>query len=102
MVCEIYIDTRDAERNSAILGEIIKHKDTVERAVGEQLQWDDIPLKRACRIRAITEGDVLKTETHDRLIAWLADHQLKMKQAIKPLVEALPDSLWTGNEHDDE
>jgi len=102
LVCEIYIDTRDAERNSAILGALVKHKAEVERVVGEQLQWDDIPLKRACRIRAITDGDVLDMSSHDRLIAWLADHQLKMKQVIKPLVEALPDSLWTGDEHDDE
>ena len=102
LVCEIYIDTRDAERNSAILAALIEHKDAIERAVGEQFQWDDIPLKRACRIRAITEGDVLKTETHERLIAWLTDHQVKMKRAIKPLVDALPDSLWTGDEHDDE
>jgi hypothetical protein len=102
MICEIYIDTRDAERNSAILGALVKHKAEVERAVGEQLQWDDIPLKRACRIRAITDGDVLDTKSHDKLITWLADHQFKMKQVIKPLVEALPDSLWTGDEHDDE
>jgi len=102
MVCEVYIDTRDADRNSAILRELMKHRGAVESAVGEPLQWDDIPLKRACRIRAITDGDVLKVESHDRLIAWLSGHQLKMKQAIKPLVEALPDSLWTDDEHDDE
>jgi len=45
---------------------------------------------------------VLDVSSHDRLIAWLADHQLKMKQVIKPLVDALPDSLWSGDEHDDE
>jgi hypothetical protein len=74
----------------------------VERAVSEQLHWDDIPLKRACRIRAITDGDVLDISSHDLLITWLANHQVKMKQVIKPLVEALPASLWTGDEHDDE
>lgn len=102
LVCEVYIDTRDAERNSTILGALIKHKSEVEKVVGEQLHWDDIPLKRACRIRAITDGDVLDTSSHDRLITWLAEYQFKMKQIFKPLVEALPDSLWTGDEHDDE
>jgi hypothetical protein len=102
LICEIYIDTRDAERNSAILNALLTHKDAVESAIGEQLQWDDIPLKRACRIRAVTSGDVLETDTHEQLISWLAAHQVKMKQVIKPLVDALPNSLWTGDEHDDE
>jgi hypothetical protein len=101
-ICEVYIDTRDADRNSAILAELIKHKEYVESAVGEPLQWDDIPLKRACRIRAITEGDVLKPESHGRLISWMIDHQQKMKQSIVPLIDALPSSLWSSEEFDEE
>ena len=81
---------------------MVKHKSDAERVVGEQLHRDDIPLKHACRIRGITDGDVLDTSSLERLIIWLADHQVKMRQVIKPLVEALPDSLWTGDEHDDE
>lgn len=101
-ICEVYIDTRDAERNSAILAELIKHKSHVEEVVGEPLQWDDIPLKRACRIRAVTEGDVLRPESHDRLISWMIDHQQKMKQSIGPLVDALPGSFWNAEEFEED
>jgi hypothetical protein len=101
-ICEVYIDTRDKERNSAILAELAKHKSEVEAAITTPLAWDEIALKRACRIRAVTEGDVMKSSDHQRLIDWMAEHQQKMKHAFKPLVDALPDSLWSGDEHDDE
>lgn len=101
-ICEIYIDTRDKQRNSAILAELAKHKSEVEAAITTPLAWDDIALKRACRIRAVTDGDVMKSSDHQRLIDWMAEHQQKMKHAFKPLVDALPDSLWSGDEHDDE
>lgn len=101
-ICEVYIDTRNAARNSAILAEIAKHKQQVESAVGEALSWDDIPLKRACRIRAITNGDVTEPSDQVRLINWMVEHQQKMKHVVKPLVEALPDSIWSDDEHEDE
>jgi len=92
--CEIYIDVADAESNSAVLKELLLHRDEVELAVGEPLLWEDIPLKRACRIRAVTTGDVSRMDTHGALIKWMISHQLKMKSALKPLIEQLPDELW--------
>lgn len=92
--CEIYIDVADAESNSAVLKELLLHRDEVELAVGGPLLWEDIPLKRACRIRAVTTGDVSKMDTHGALIKWMISHQLKMKAALKPLIEQLPDELW--------
>lgn len=86
----------DAEKNSAILRALRENRDEVESYVGESLQWDDVPLKRACRIRAITNGDVSDESGHQRLIEWMMDHQLKMKAVIKPLVEQLSDEYWSA------
>jgi hypothetical protein len=96
VICEIYIDLGDAEKNSAILRALRENRDEVEHYVGESLQWDDVPLKRACRIRAITNGDVSDESGHQLLIGWMMDHQLKMKAVIKPLVEQLSDEYWTA------
>ena len=93
-ICEIYIDLIDAEKNSAVLNALLEHRAEVENIVGEELHWDDIQLKRACRVRAITVGDVAKEGEHESLIDWMIDHQLKMKSVFKPLVENLPDDLW--------
>ena len=101
-ICEVYIDLHNAQRNSAVLHELMKHKDEIEKAVGEPLQWDDIPLKRACRIRAVTQGDVTRPADHEQLITWMMKHQAAMKTSVKPLVEALPDSLWSDNFEPDE
>ncbi len=100
--CEVYIDLQDAKKNSAVLDALMRNKDQIETDVGEQLLWDDIPLKRACRIRAMTSGDVTQSSDHERLITWMMEHQIRMKQSIKPLVEALPESLWLGSDEDDD
>jgi hypothetical protein len=100
VICEVYIDLFDAEKNSAVLNALQEHRDEVEKAVGETLQWDDVPLKRACRIRAITNGDVSDEAGHQALIDWMMDHQLKIKAVIKPLVEQLSDDYWTSQGSD--
>ena len=93
-ICEIYIDLIDAEKNSAVLNALLEHRTEVENVLGTELHWDDIQLKRACRVRAITDGDVAREAEHESLIDWMIDHQLKMKSVFKPLVENLPDELW--------
>jgi hypothetical protein len=100
VICEVYIDLFDAEKNSAVLNALQEHRDEVEKAVGETLQWDDVPLKRACRIRAITNGDIFDEDGHQALIEWMMDHQLKIKAAIKPLIEQLSDDYWTSQDSD--
>lgn len=102
VVCEIYIDLWSGERNSQVLSALLEHKEEVEKAVGEVLHWDDIPMKRACRIRAITEGDVGEASDHVRLIEWMLDHQIKMKSVLKPLIEGLPNALWLQQDEDEE
>jgi hypothetical protein len=101
-ICEVYIDLGDAERNSGILRELMKHRADVESAVGEPLQWDDVPLKRACRIRVTTAGEVSNESDHGRLIGWMIDHQIRMKDSIKPLVDALPISMWASRLADED
>lgn len=100
VICEVYIDLFDAEKNSAVLNALQEHRDEVEKAVGETLQWDDVPLKRACRIRAITTGDIFDEDGHQALIDWMMDHQIKIKAAIKPLIEQLSDDYWASQSTD--
>lgn len=95
VICEIYIDLQDAERNSAVLNALKERQQEIESAVGTALHWDNNPLKRSCRIRAITSGNVSELAEHERLIGWMMDRQVKMKSAIKPWVDALPDAMWS-------
>lgn len=70
------------------------HRTEVEKFLGTELHWDDIQLKRTCRVRTITDGDVAREAEYESLIDWMIDYQLKMKSVFKPLVENLPDELW--------
>ena len=98
--CEVYIDLGDAESNSEVLSELLQHREKVEKEVGDSLQWEDISHRRACRIRATTNGEVSDEAGHELLIEWMMNHQLKMTEAIKPLVEQLSDEYWTTQSSD--
>lgn len=101
VICEVYIDVGNAELNSGILHTLMDNKAEVEREVGESLIWDDVPLKRACRIRAMTPGDIANDADHDRIIRWLMDHQTTMLRSVKPHVDALDESMWHVEETDE-
>ena len=102
LACEIYIDVGNSDRNVQILNALKSHQQLIEKAIGESLEWDEIPLKRACRIRAITNGDVSKVSDFPRLVSWLMARQLKMKDVIKPFIVQLPDDLWSQQDDDDQ
>ena len=101
LACEIYIDVGNSDRNVQILNALKSHQQVIEKAIGESLEWDEIPLKRACRIRAITNGDVSKVSDFPRLVSWLMARQLKMKDVIKPFIDQLPDDFWSQQDDDD-
>jgi hypothetical protein len=101
VICEVYIDVGSAELNSGILHALMANKAEVEREVGESLIWDDVPLKRACRIRTVTQGDVANKSEHGRIINWLMDHQIAMLRSVKPLVDVLDESMWHADESEE-
>jgi len=47
---ELYIDTGNAEVNQRIFEELLNHKDEIEQAFGESLDWQALEGRRACRI----------------------------------------------------
>lgn len=48
---ELYIDVGDKDKNMDIFNSISKHKERIENEFGQKLIWDEIPDKRATRVR---------------------------------------------------
>lgn len=48
---ELYIDAGEAEENEEILTELLRHKQEVEDGFGDELEWELLEDRRACRVR---------------------------------------------------
>jgi hypothetical protein len=50
---EVYIDTGDREKNKSIFDFLLSNKDVIQTEIGEQLDWERLDERRACRIAAV-------------------------------------------------
>lgn len=85
---ELYIDNTDRDRVTAIFSALERRKDRIEQTYGEPLAWEELPNRRASRVAAYTDGDVLDTDRHADFVAWFLDTQVRLRQAID---EVLPE-----------
>jgi len=89
---ELYIDTRDSERNKAIFDFLAQHKETIERAFGAALAWQRLEEKRAARICYYIRGRGglhTRKDWHD-LQESMIDAMDRLRKAIQPQLENLP------------
>lgn len=87
---ELYIDTSDADLNEYILRQLENKRSAIEQVFGHKLNYDDIPEKRACRIRyvIVDSKDVMDLE-REKVQQDLVDHMARFEKAIKPLLKDL-------------
>jgi hypothetical protein len=71
---QLYIDTRDKEANKTILHEFQDKAKEIEKELGFELSFQELPERRACRIEysTRTNGPItkLKEEEKNKLIEW--------------------------------
>lgn len=102
---EIYIDLGDAGKNDDVFFALKESKSQIETEIGESLLWQDLPGKRACRIRLTRRGLIDEPQHHQALIAELVELHVRFKRVFKSLVESLPQELWdreSGSSHEEE
>jgi hypothetical protein len=88
--CYIDLGANSDERNLAALKTLQQQKNVIESAFGEQLDWQDLPEKRACRICKTWEGGWRTPENEwpaleDRLI----DGMVRLENALKQPIQNL-------------
>ncbi|MEK6579172.1 MAG: DUF4268 domain-containing protein [Bdellovibrionota bacterium] len=87
---ELYIDTNDADMNESILKQLISQKKKIESEFGHELVFQDLPGKRACRIRyIIAEGDDVMDLDKEKVQDALIDNMVKFERALKPRLKDL-------------
>jgi len=86
---ELYIDTGDKEENKRVFDGLHTKKDDIEIAFGEEISWERLDNRRACRIAKYYEGGGYSDSEdrwpslHDRLI----DAMISFHRAISPYLK---------------
>ena len=87
---EVYIDVGDGERNVRLLENLEAHKEEIEYALSETLDWQRLDGSRACRIALDRPGSIEDdAETLAEVQDWMVDNLLKFKQVFGPRLAEL-------------
>jgi hypothetical protein len=79
---ELYLDTGNAEETTAVYDLLERQRQDVEAAFGDQLEWDPLPGKRACRIAIYSDGDVADEDAHETYVRWMLDKVTRLRRAF--------------------
>lgn len=91
---EIYIDVADAEINESILQNFINKKEMYQSKFKEQICWEILDGKRACRIAIYKDGSILDSEQKlEEIRLWHIEKLLDLKKEFRE------ELILTVNEH---
>ena len=86
---EVWIATGDKDRNKGIYRELIDKKDSIESKFGGNLDWQELPDKKGCRICVHFQDYGLNDEEYwGEIILFLADNLAKLTAAFKAPLDA--------------
>lgn len=94
---ELYIDLGNRMRNLSVFSALEERKSEIEAALGEEISWEELPGRRACRLRVRRSGEVGNAELQEELIGWMLDNHLKFKEIFRPIVADLPEEFWSSD-----
>ena len=86
---ELWIGSSDERRNKRIFHKLFAKKDEIESAFGENLDWQELPDKKGCRVCVHFNTYGLTDEAHwDDIISFLADNLAKLIIVFKAPLDA--------------
>lgn len=87
---ELYIDTKDAERNQGILDALLLERETIEDAFDSPLDWQPLEGRNAYRVKkTYTTGGYRDEDVWDAMHEELAAAMKKLESASRPHLKAL-------------
>jgi hypothetical protein len=85
---ELWIPGAEAKRHFADLS---AEKKDIESKLGFELDWQELPDAKACRIATWYPDASIEDESRwDEYFNWLTQRLVKMDQVLRPIVKALP------------
>ena len=89
---ELYIDRgkESEEENKSIFNKLFQSKDEIEKAFGDEINWQSLEGKRACRIKKQVKGGYKDDEeTWPEIHEKIVDVMIRFHKALKPYIQKL-------------
>jgi hypothetical protein len=87
---EVYIDCQDRDTNKQYFDSLYNDREAIESAFGEELEWQRLDERRACRICIHRNGTIEDGEEKLKEIrAWVIPRLLKLKEVFGPRIQSM-------------
>ncbi len=86
----LYIDRGSKKENKDIYDSIYKEKETLEKKLGYELNWDSDDNKKASVISYRKEINSYDEKNWDDMIKWFAEHFQKFEKNMQPIIARHP------------
>lgn len=90
---ELYIDRGDKEENEIIFDRLFEMKEQIENKFGGPLEWERLDVKRACRIKAESIGNISDRAQWEDMISFMTDAMRRLELAIKEPLRQVGEEL---------
>ncbi|MGQ2969063.1 MAG: DUF4268 domain-containing protein [Allorhizobium sp.] len=80
---EVYIDTGDEDKNERIFDALQDDADAIQREFGEELVWERLEGRRACRIKSERAGNIFDREQWPAMIEYMVDAMIRLDQTFR-------------------
>jgi len=88
---EVYVDVGDGQTNLAALNHL-RDISEIEAELGHDLEWEELPSSRACRIAVYIDGSMDSSDAElDSVHDWMIDRLLAFKKTFSPRLPAAVD-----------
>ncbi len=94
---EIYIDKGNLELNKYIFDYIENNKAELEKNFTGEIIWERLDNKRACRIKAETNGNIYDKESWDDMIQFMIEKMISLESSFKKYIPELSDKIKEWN-----
>lgn len=85
---ELWMPGAEAKRRFANL---FKQKKEIEAQLGFELDWQELPDSKACRVASwYPDASIEEEDRWPEYLDWIVQHLVKMDQVLRPIVKALP------------
>ena len=84
--CEIYIPD-----SKGLFKQLFEHKTDIEKELDKELEWMELPKRKACRIKLSKSGDLSANDNWENHFEWLKDQAEKFQHVFSQYVQKTTD-----------
>lgn len=87
---EIYIDMGDQTKNKELFDKLFEQKEVIEKEFGNEITWERLDDKRACRICTYIDGMISADTTQlEEIKKWAIENMLKFKKVFPKHIQKI-------------